>query len=113
MIENKDLQKKKRLVQYHVWNERKKVKDSNDISWNLRLAKEFVMKSQIDVNELSRDIIQRCLDEKFNIMRNLFVLDHDLHNDDEWSYIIFTTKTALKVLFEGNIKYLWGDGQVS
>ena len=113
IIDNNDLQNKKRLVQYHVWNQRKKIKDSNNVEWNLKLAKEFVEEAKIDVNAFTKETINRCLDDKFYIMRNLYVLDHDMHNNDEWRYIIFTTKSALKVLFEGNLKHLWGDGKVS
>ena len=89
------------------------MKDSNNKHWNLKIAKECVQAAMIDMNNITEQSINRRLDDKFSIMRNLYVLDHDLHKNDEWSYIIFTTKSALKVLFEGNIQHLWGDGKVS
>ena len=113
IINKEDLNKKKKMVQYHVYNQRKKIKESINIEWNLKLAKEFIDAAVIDVNTIDKESINRSLEDKFSIMRNLYILDHDMHNNDEWTYIIFTTKSALKVLFEGNIQQLWGDGKVS
>ena len=52
----------------------------------------------ININCLDDTLRNRNLDGDNHIMRNIYIVDHDLHRNDNWSFIIFTVKSALKVV---------------
>ena len=53
-----------------------------------------------------------CLTKTYNFLRNIIILDHDMHKEDNWSQIVFTIPSAMSVL-HSNLTNLWDETNVS
>ena len=113
MIDSSQLGDKRKLIHNYVHNTKKRMKNHNNkVEWNLDYIKRAANAVTIDINSINCSLLNRSLDPELSFLRNIYIISHDLNKGDEWSYIIFTIRSAIDIILNGNIDMMWGDDKV-